>query len=138
MGKLAALAVLLALVLGAQYVPPAPSSGPALVACNDVGGSHLNSDGTTFSCGTSAGSFPKAYLSWTAGAIADGACATQTFNLLGAALNDVVSPGWPVLAAGLFGMMSVSAGDVITVRLCNLSGASITVAALTYSAADIK
>jgi len=69
------------------------------------------------------------------GAIADGSMEELTFTVTGAAVNDMVAAGWPAaLDAGLTAMMFVSAADTITVRLANLSGASINPASGTYSA----
>lgn len=57
-------------------------------------------------------------------------CNNQHMTLAGARVNDPVIPTWPpTLASGLIGSMRVSAEDVIEVRLCNFSGAAITVPA---------
>lgn len=112
--------------------------------CTDSAGNHLNytQSGDTFSCGTSSSGgggggtgvgrfsgvidFPS---------IPDGACSAQTFTATGTATSDVVTVGWPsALNAGLVGNMFVSASNTITVRLCNLSGAAIDPASLTYKA----
>lgn len=83
-------------------------------------------------------SFSKAYVSWNAGTIANGACTSQTFTLLNSVVGDWIVPGWPALNAGVIGIMRVSANDTIEVRICNLSGSSATVATLTYAAMNIK
>lgn len=71
----------------------------------------------------------------TFGAIADGAIASGTFTLTGATTGMKVQPAWPAaLTAGLVGVMLVSAADTVQVRLANLSGASITLGALTFGA----
>jgi hypothetical protein len=59
--------------------------------------------------------------------IANGACAAEeSFTLLGAAAGDSVAPGWPdAFEPGLLGIMRVSATDIITIRVCNLSGAEV-------------
>jgi hypothetical protein len=63
------------------------------------------------------------------GTLANGACGSGTFSLIGAASGDTVAAGWPsTLESGLIGMVRVSAPNLIEVRLCNLSGAPITVA----------
>jgi hypothetical protein len=73
------------------------------------------------------------------GNIANLSCSELTFSLLGAAPGDPVEPGWPSgIAQGLIGNMRVSASNVVTVRLCNLSGAAITPASATYQAAVVK
>ena len=72
--------------------------------------------------------------------INNAACAAEeTFALPGAVVNDGVAPGWPpTLAAGLIGMMRVSAADTIAVRVCNLSGADITPASATFLATIVR
>ncbi|MBV9504185.1 MAG: hypothetical protein JO323_04180 [Acidobacteriia bacterium] len=66
-------------------------------------------------------------------------CAEMTLPLSGAVLGDAVEPGWPAgLEAGLIGTMRVSANGVITVRLCNLSGAAVDPASATYRATIVR
>ena len=67
--------------------------------------------------------------------IADGEMAELTFTLASAAVGNRVIPAWPsTLAAGLQGVMFVSALNTISVRLTNLSGAAIDPPALTFGA----
>jgi hypothetical protein len=74
------------------------------------------------------------------GAIAAGACAAdRTFPLPGAAAGNSVAPGWPGgLEAGLIGNMRVSAANTIAVRLCNLSGGSVSPASATYTGTIVR
>jgi len=67
--------------------------------------------------------------------IANAACVTRTFTLNGVTAGNAVAPGWPfALEAGLIGIMRVSAANTIEIRLCNLSGGSITPAVQTFKA----
>jgi hypothetical protein len=72
--------------------------------------------------------------------IGAGACAAdQTVSLPGATTGDAVAPGWPAnLPAGVIGTMWVSASGTLSVRLCNLSGATVSAASNTYTAADVR
>lgn len=72
--------------------------------------------------------------------VAAGACSNDvTLTVPGAAVGDAVAAGWPsVLAAGLVGTMRVSAADVVSVRLCNLSAAAIDPAPATYRATIVR
>ena len=73
------------------------------------------------------------------GSIAQASCAQLTFALTGANPGDSIAPGWPSsIEAGLAGSMFVSASDTVTVRLCNLSGSSLTPAAQTFRASIIR
>jgi hypothetical protein len=70
-----------------------------------------------------------------ASAILDGTCAENTFTWTGVATTDTIVAGWPAaLPAGLIGNMFVSATNTGTIRLCNLSGGSITPGSLMYNA----
>jgi hypothetical protein len=72
--------------------------------------------------------------SLTFGSIAGGSCAAeQTITLTGAVAGGTVAPGWPSLATGLLGTMRVSAANTIAVRLCNLSGSSVTPGTAQYN-----
>jgi hypothetical protein len=75
--------------------------------------------------------YPENYLSWQPGTLLTQTCSINTFTLTGARQNlDFVSPLWPsALPANLSGMMRVSASDVIEVRLCNPTAASVTFSA---------
>jgi len=71
--------------------------------------------------------------------ITAGTCAAdQTFALPGATPGNAVASGWPALPAGLTGTMWVSASGTLSVRLCNLSGATSSVASSTYTAAVVR
>lgn len=75
----------------------------------------------------------------TFGSIDDGQVLAQTFTLAGAVAGGNISPGWPSgLNTGIIGMMRVSATNTIEVRLLNVSGATITLGALTFSAGFIE
>ena len=80
-----------------------------------------------------------AAASLTFGAIAGGTCAAdQTFALAGASLGDSVAPGWPNPATGLIGNMWVSAPNTVSVRLCNLSGGTVSAASATYRGTVVR
>jgi hypothetical protein len=73
------------------------------------------------------------------GSIAQASCAQLTFALTGANPGDSIAPGWPsTIEAGLAGSMFVSASNTVAVRLCNLSGSSLTPAAQTFRASVIR
>ncbi len=76
--------------------------------------------------GTAVLSFPS---------VAPSACSADlNLPVPGANPGDAVAPGWPALPAGTFGMMRVGAAGSVSVRVCNLSGASVSLPALTFSA----
>jgi hypothetical protein len=82
--------------------------------------------------------FLSASASLSFGAISQAACAQLTFTLTSANPGDVVAPGWPAaLEAGLTGSMIVTSANTIAVRLCNLSGATLTPAAESFKATVI-
>ena len=71
--------------------------------------------------------------------IATGTCAAdQTITVAGANFGDAVAPGWPVLPAGVFGIMLVSGTNTVTIRLCNLSGTGLTPPSATYRATIVR
>ncbi len=71
--------------------------------------------------------------------IATGACAPdQTLNVTGANPGDAVAPGWPALPAGIVGVMLVSGSNTVTVRLCNMSGSSVTPPSGSYRATIVR
>jgi hypothetical protein len=71
--------------------------------------------------------------------ILPGACGESTFSLPGANAGDSVAPGWPAgLEAGLMGMMRISSGNTVAVRVCNLSGTTVTPAAATFRATVVR
>lgn len=98
-----------------------------------VAGSALSVDKTvvpTYLTNTSSLSF---------GAIAQTSCAQLTFVLTGANPGDSVAPGWPsTMEGGLAGNMFVSASNTVAVRLCNLSGSSLTPATQTFRATVVR
>ena len=98
-----------------------------------VSGSTLSVDKTsvpTYLTGSSSLSF---------GAIAQASCAQLTFSLTGANPGDSIAPGWPsTIEAGLAGNMFAIASNTVAVRLCNLSGSSVTPAAQTFRATVIR
>jgi len=72
-------------------------------------------------------------------AIAQAACSQQTFTVAGASAGDAVAPGWPsTLESGLVGNMFVSSTNTVAVRLCNLSGTSVTPANQVFKATILK
>lgn len=71
--------------------------------------------------------------------IASNSCgADQTIAVPGANPGDAVAPGWPALPPGVVGTMLVSSLNTITVRLCNLSPASVTPASASYRAMIVR
>jgi hypothetical protein len=85
--------------------------------------------------GSTTPTFLSASASLSFGAIAQAACAQLTFTLTGANPGDVVAPGWPpALESGLTGSMIVTSSSTIAVRLCNLSGATLTPATESFKA----
>jgi hypothetical protein len=61
------------------------------------------------------------------GAIADGACQEQTAAWAGITIADTVTLGpSPGLPGGVLAIARISAPDTVAIRLCNLSGASVT------------
>ena len=72
-------------------------------------------------------------------AIADGAISELTFAVAGVLAGDRIAPSWPsALNTGLTGSMFASAAGTVTVRLANLSGATIDPALLTYGAQAVR
>lgn len=73
---------------------------------------------------------------WT---LAAGECQQKTWDLLGAAVRDALSPRWPEgLPAGATGLMLVTAAGQVGVRLCNHTADVIEVPVLTFGASVIK
>jgi hypothetical protein len=73
------------------------------------------------------------------GPITNGACADTTFPLAGAAVGNAVAPALPGgLEVGLIANMRVSSANTIAVRLCNLSGATVSPASATYSGTVVR
>jgi hypothetical protein len=73
------------------------------------------------------------------GAIPDGNCAVQTMTVNGVAAGDLVQPQWPsTLESGLFGTAVATATNTVQLRLCNLSGASVTPATQTFGARVLR
>lgn len=96
------------------------ADGPALKASTlTVGGTGAEIEGIL--SGTT---------SWTPGGINNGASASKTVTVAGAAVGDVVSVGvYPALPAGVVASGQVTAGGTVTVTLGNLSGSTVTLAA---------
>jgi len=66
-------------------------------------------------------------------------CAELTISASGAAADNPVAPSWPAaLEAGLSGIMYVSSGNTVTVRLCNPTTAAIDPASRTFAGRIIK
>ena len=77
--------------------------------------------------------------SLTFGALAGGTCSTeQSVSVPGANPGDGIAAGWPALPPGFIGMMRVSGGGAVSVRVCNFSGAPATVGAMTYLATIVR
>jgi hypothetical protein len=71
--------------------------------------------------------------------INNAACSDLTLTVTGAQIGDTVAAGWPAsLPAGVFGTMFVSIADTVVVRVCNLSGSSVDLAASAFSARIIR
>jgi hypothetical protein len=71
--------------------------------------------------------------------IMPGACADSALTMPGASAGDSVAPGWPQgFESGLIGMMRISASNTVSVRVCNLSGASVDPAAATFRATVVR
>jgi hypothetical protein len=82
---------------------------------------------------TNSGLSGDASLSY--GALANGACESQTFALNGVRAGEAVIAKWPVIfEGGLLGDMRASADSTIEVRVCNLSGKMLTPAPHIYGA----
>ena len=69
------------------------------------------------------------------GSIPNASCAPNlTISLLGALPGDGIIAGWPAnLPPGLLGQMSVSQPNFVSVTICNLTGTSTMLPALTYT-----
>ena len=102
-----------------------PQSGRCVVSSGGAG-----AGSPAFRTASAALSFPG---------IGAGTCSDQTLALTGAAPGDALAPGWPGnLPAGVIGTMWVSASGTVSVRLCNLSGATVNAGSNTYTAADVR
>ncbi len=68
-----------------------------------------------------------------------GSCSSdENVTVPGANAGEGVAAGWPALPQGILGMMRVSSSGVVSVRLCNFSGAAATVSGLTYKATIVR
>lgn len=83
-------------------------------------------------------SFPRAYLSWDPGPVANAACASSVVTLQNAIVGDLLIYGFPVLPTGFFGVMFVSTINTVTIRICNLSGGTVSPGSLGYSVMLVK
>lgn len=73
------------------------------------------------------------------GSIPDGACLENTFALTGAALGDPVALGMSAaLDTGLQASAEVSATDTAKIKVCNLSGAAVDPASITFTARIVR
>ena len=72
--------------------------------------------------------------------ISNNACsADQSLTVTGANTGDAVAPAWPAtLPAGVLGVMFVSSTNTVSVRLCNLSGASVTPPSSAFRATIVR
>jgi hypothetical protein len=72
--------------------------------------------------------------------ISTGACSSElTIGLTGANTGDSVAPGWPPsMPQGVLGMMRVSSGGVVGVRICNFSGSAVAPPADTFRATVVR
>src|SRR5204863_9447958 len=71
--------------------------------------------------------------------ISPGACSGSTMGMPGASAGDSVAAGWPAaLESGLVGMMRISASNIVSVRVCNLSGATVDPAAAIFRATVVR
>jgi len=119
-------------------------SGSCVVSATGGGtysqGTGISIAGSTLSVDkTSVPSYLTTTSSLSFGAIAQAACAQLTFALTGANPGDSIAPGWPsTIESGLAGSMFVSASNTVAVRLCNLSGSSLTPAAQTFRATVVR
>ena len=76
----------------------------------------------------------KSSLSATWTAIADGGCQEQTATWTGVTTADTIILGLPAsFASGLAANARVSGADTVAIRICNLSGASVTPGAQTFA-----
>lgn len=119
----------------------ATQSGSCVVNATGAGTSYSASTGISIA-GSSISvdrTVIPAYLAGSAlltfGAIPQAGCSQSTFSLTGVNPGDSIAPGWPAtIEPGLTGTMIATAANTIAVRLCNLSGASVTPAAQTFRA----
>lgn len=73
------------------------------------------------------------------GSINDGACLENTFTLTGSALGDPVALGMSAdLGTGLTASVAVSATDTAKIKVCNLSGAAVDPASITFTARVVR
>ncbi len=93
-------------------------------------------NGSASSAGASANVTGAAALTFAV--IASAACSPElTVPVPGASVGSSVAPGWPALPTGTFGMMRVATTGNVSVRVCNLSGAAVTLPLLTFKATYI-
>lgn len=84
------------------------------------------------------------YLAGTAilsfGTVAAASCSSElTISVIGGNPGDSVAPGWPALLPGnVMGMMRVSSGDTVGVRLCNPTGTPTTVPSASFGATIVR
>lgn len=105
-----------------------------------VGGEGLVQSGPEFAVdAASVPSFLRSQVDLTPWTVAASSCTARSASLVGAALLDAVVPGWPAdLHPALSGAMLVSAAGEVTIRLCNVSGASVAVPARSFGIVIVK
>lgn len=73
------------------------------------------------------------------GSIAANACAELTLTVPGAATGDAIAPQWPsTLESGLLGIMTVTATNTVTVRLCKITTGSVDPADQAFRATIVR
>jgi len=120
--------------LASGWMPaPGASTLGGITAAKCSAGTHVdgyNTDGSphcTADSGGGGSGVGRASLSATWGAIVDGACQEQTVTWTGIGASDTVNLGLPsALPAGLLVNARVTAASTVTIRICNLSGATVT------------
>ncbi len=109
------------------------TGGPGVVITETPGQSSISVDNAvipTYLTGSATLNFPM---------MASAACAPdQTLALPGVNPGDAVAPGWPALPSGIFGVMFVNSSNVVTVRLCNLSGLGVDPPSANYTATIVR
>lgn len=71
--------------------------------------------------------------------IPDGGCISATMAVTGAVVGDRLATGWPAgLEAGLHPSARITGAGVVTISLCNFSGAAVNPASATFTTAVTK
>ena len=105
-----------------------------------VSGEGIIQNGTEFSVDTAAvPTFLTTQVTLPIWVVSAQSCADRFLPLVGAGALNAVAPGWPVdLPASLSGSMFVSSAGTVTVRVCNVSNAAVTIPARSFGAAILK